>query len=354
MGLTPIYGADLVLLDGLGREHLVKQYPVVGDDIDTLKQDLSLLRRCIRFYFKAKKKANTEVDEMVLKWTIAEIKINDDKPIGYQNPPIHNPKIKMATAAKKIKLPIKLLRPIVFFDLETTGVDIINDKIVEIGVVKLHPDGKREVKRRLVNPGIPIPPEVTEIHGITDKDVAGEPPFEKIAKNFAAFMKDCDLGGYNIINFDLPFLAQEFNRIGIEFPDPPTKFVDAMKIFHAKERRDLTAAYKFYCKKDLDDAHSAEADTIATVEIFLAQMKAYKGEDKLPDNVAEIQDFTMDGKGMVDLAGKLVKDTDGTVLYNFGKNKGRPIEHDKGYAGWMLTGEFTENTKRKLREILGG
>ena len=165
---------------------------------------------------------------------------------------------------------LNLKKPIVFFDLETTGVEVAKDRIVEIGIVKLFPDGTRESKVRLINPTIPIPEEAAEVHGITDDKVKGEPTFKQLAKNLHAYLKGCDLGGYNSNRFDVPLLVEEFLRCGIEFPEPTTNMIDVFKIFTINEQRTLEAAVKFYCDKDLEDAHSAEADINATIDVFEA------------------------------------------------------------------------------------
>ena len=166
-------------------------------------------------------------------------------------------------------------RPLVFFDLEATGVNILNDRIVEISVVKIFPDGRREVKTRRINPEMHIPEEASAIHGIYDKDVANEPTFRAISKNFFIYLEDCDLGGYNITKFDIPMLTREFSRAGLTFTTANRRIIDAYNIFCRMEPRNLSAAYKFFCGKDMKDAHSAEADTLATVEIFEGEIKRY-------------------------------------------------------------------------------
>jgi len=245
---------------------------------------------------------------------------------------------------------MKLTRPIIFYDLETTGVDVVEDRIVEISTLKYHPDGTQEVKTRRINPTIPIAPEATEVHGISDEDVAEEPTFEKIAKGLATFMEGCDLGGYNILRFDLPMLVEEFLRCGIPFPSPDVKVVDAYKIFTINEPRTLEAAYRRFCGKVLEGAHGAEADIRATQEVFLAQLGRYD----LPETIEEMDSYCKDGKEWVDLAGKIVRDGDGKPVFSFGKNKGKKVVDEGDYVNWMLKGSFPRNTKDVLIDIMKG
>jgi len=236
---------------------------------------------------------------------------------------------------------LKLERPLCFFDLETTGLNITTSRIVSLAVMKIMPDGDVITKSRLVNPLVPIPPETTDIHGIKDEDVADAPPFKQIAKSLHEFMSGCDLGGYNMKNYDLPLISEEFARCGLSFPAFDQKLVDAGVIFKIMEQRTLTAAYKFFCGKDLEDAHDAEADTNATYEVFEAQVKRY-GEE-IGTTIDEIHNFTDDGR--VDLANKIVRNENGEYVFNFGKSKGKRVIDDVGFAEWMLGKDFTYNTK---------
>ncbi|MCB0409581.1 MAG: 3'-5' exonuclease [Flavobacteriales bacterium] len=248
-------------------------------------------------------------------------------------------------------MPLKLSRPIAFFDLETTGTNIANDRIVEISIVKIMPDGGKEIKTKLINPTIPIPIESSAVHGITDKDVADKPNFKEVAKEFANFIEGCDLAGYNSNKFDIPLIAEEFLRADVDFDVSKRNLVDVQNIFHKMEQRTLSAAYSFYCDKTLDNAHSAEADTIATYEILEAQVEKY---DELKNDVkflAEFSQFTRNA----DLLGRIVFNDDGVEVFNFGKHKGKPVvdvlQQDPGYYGWMMNGDFPLYTKKVLTAI---
>lgn len=245
---------------------------------------------------------------------------------------------------------LTLLRPVVFFDLETTGTDISRDRIVQIAVMKIHPDGSEEVKTRLVNPGMPIPSSATAIHHITDGDVAGAPPFRELAKSVRDFFLGADIGGFNSNRYDIPLLVEEFARCGIPFPDPDSKLIDVQVIYHKKEERTLAAAYRFYCNKSLDDAHDAEADVRATVEVFHRQLETY---DDIGRTVGEIHLFC-NSDAIVDFGRKLARNEKGEIVYAFGKNRGKPVTDDPGYAEWMLGGDFPESTKAVLRRLLQG
>jgi len=244
---------------------------------------------------------------------------------------------------------LKLIKPLAFFDLETTGADAATDMIVEIAIYKLNVDGTKEIKTKRIKPTIPISAEAEGIHGISELDVATEPTFEAYAKSLEKYLEGCDLGGFNNFRFDMPLLVEEFARVGITFPKEGVNFVDAMAIFHKKEKRDLTAAYKFFCGKELEGAHGAEADITATYEVFEAQLDRY---DDLGESVAEIQEFCTDGKEIIDFAGKITRDEKGDLVFTFGKHEGKKIVTQKHYAEWMLKGGFTHDTKRKLRKIL--
>lgn len=247
---------------------------------------------------------------------------------------------------------IQLSRPIVFFDLETTGLNIGHDHIVEISLVKLFPDGHREEYTQRVNPGIPIPPESSKVHGITDADVADKPFFKDIAHDIAKRIEGCDLGGFNSNKFDIPMLAEEFLNVGMTEVDlRRANFIDVQVIFHKKEQRTLSAAYKFYCDKDLEGAHSANADTEATVDVFLAQLDRY---NDLPKDVKGLAAFSQMTRN-VDLAGRIVYDDNGVEVFNFGKHKGKSVEQvlrsDLGYFEWIMNGDFPQDTKRILTGI---
>jgi DNA polymerase-3 subunit epsilon len=246
---------------------------------------------------------------------------------------------------------LNLRNPLVFFDLETTGINLSKDRIVEISFIKVHPNGKEETKTRRINPGIPIPPETTAIHGISDEDVKDCPRFHEIAKSLAAQIEGCDLAGYNSNRFDIPILAEEFLRAGVDIDLNRRKFIDVQTIFHKKELRTLEAAYKFYCGKDLENAHSAEADIKATYEVLMAQL------DKYPDlqNDMEYLSAYSCYNNNVDFAGRIIYNEKGEEVINFGKHKGRLVEEvlktDLGYYDWIMKGDFTLNTKQAFTKI---
>lgn len=246
---------------------------------------------------------------------------------------------------------LNLKNPIVFFDLETTGINIVKDRIVEISFVKVHPNGKEETKTRRINPEMPIPPESTAIHGITDEDVKDCPTFKEIAKSLAAQIEGCDLAGYNSNRFDIPLLAEEFLRAGVDIDLNKRKFVDVQTIFHKMEQRTLAAAYKFYCDKSLENAHTAEADTMATYEVLKAQLDRYP---ELQNDINFLSQYSSYGNN-VDFAGRMVYNDKGEEVINFGKYKGRLVEevlkNDPGYYSWIMNGDFPLNTKKMLTEI---
>ena len=246
---------------------------------------------------------------------------------------------------------LNLRNPLVFFDLETTGIDIAKDRIVEISMVKVMPNGEEIVKTRRINPGMPIPPEATAIHGITDEGVKDCPKFKEIAKSLAAQIEGCDLAGFNSNRFDIPMLAEEFLRAGVDVDLNRRKFIDVQTIFHKMEQRNLTAAYKFYCNKDLANAHSAEADTMATYEVLKAQLDRYPELENDVNFLSKYSSFTNN----VDFAGRMVYNEKGQEVINFGKYKGRLVEEvlksDPSYYAWIMNGDFPLNTKKMLTEI---
>lgn len=247
---------------------------------------------------------------------------------------------------------LNLRRPIVFFDIESTGLDVAKDRIVEISAVKVFPDGHKEVKTRRVNPQVEIPAEATAIHHITNEDVAGEPEFKQIAKSLAQWLEGCDFAGYNFLKFDIPLLEEEFLRCGVQFDFRKKKLIDVQNIFHKMEQRTLVAAYKFYCSKDLDQAHSAEADTIATYEVLEAQLDRYSGT--LENDVQKLAEFSSRSR-FVDYAGRIVLNDKNQAVFNFGKHRGRPVvevfKEEPSYYAWMCNGDFTLDTKKVLTDI---
>lgn len=248
---------------------------------------------------------------------------------------------------------LNLRRPIVFFDLETTGVNILKDRIVEISLVKILPGKEHEpiVKTRRINPEMPIPAEATAIHHITDADVADAPTFRQVAHSLADLMRGCDIAGFNSNRFDIPLLDEEFHRAGVDFDFHRAQFIDVQTIFHKMEPRNLTAAYRFYCDKELEGAHGATADTMATYEVFLAQLDRY---DQLSGDVNELSKFSSQNDN-VDLAGRIVRDAQGREVINFGKYKGQPVAEvlakDPGYYSWVINGDFAGDTKRVFTRI---
>lgn len=259
---------------------------------------------------------------------------------------------------------LQLRNPVVVLDLETTGMNIVTDRIVEIALLKINIDGSEEEKLMLINPEIPIPPEVSQIHGITDEDVKDKPTFKEVAKNLAKFMEGCDLCGFNSNRFDIPLLAEEFLRADVDIDLKKHKFIDVQAIFHKMEKRTLAAAYKFYCNKELVDAHSAMADTKATYEVLKAQLDMYhgvvfddgKGVKTIPivNDVEKLSEFSSYDQN-VDFVGRIVYDEKGIEVFNFGKNKGVPVEkvlrEQPGYYGWMMDSEFPLYTKKVLTRL---
>ena len=246
---------------------------------------------------------------------------------------------------------LNLKRPIAFLDLETTGINVAADRIVEISVLKIFPQGKEEWLSTRVNPEMPIPPKSTAIHGITDKDVAEAPVFREIAKNLASFLEGCDLAGYNAVKFDIPVLAEEFLRANIDFNFRKRRYVDVQVIFHKKEQRTLSAAYLFYCNKDLAGAHGSKADTQATYEVLKSQLDRYKDLENDIEKLADYSSFN----SIVDFAGRIILDEKGVEIFNFGKHKGKMVEQvfkdEPSYYSWMMNGDFPLYTKKVLTEI---
>jgi DNA polymerase-3 subunit epsilon len=246
---------------------------------------------------------------------------------------------------------LTLTRPICFIDLETTGINVSLDRIVEIAIVKIGVDGTKQVKRRLVNPEMPIPKASSDVHGITDEMVQGAPNFKSIANEIKQFMEGADIGGYNSNRFDVPMLNEEFLRAGIVVDIETRKLLDVQKVFHMMEQRTLSAAYQFYCHKTLEDAHSAEADATATWEILTAQIERYP---QIGNTVEAIVKFTGEDL-IIDFARRLVYEN-GVAVFNFGKHKGKPVvqvlKEEPQYYDWMMKGDFALHTKQKLTEIL--
>lgn len=246
---------------------------------------------------------------------------------------------------------LKLDRPVMFFDLETTGTDALHDRIVEISMIKVMPDGTDIQRTVRVNPGMPIPAEATAVHHITDADVADKPLFSQLAEGLAQSFRGCDLAGFNSNRFDIPLLAEEFARAGIDFDFNECRFIDVQTIFHKKEQRTLSAAYKFYCGKNLDDAHSANADTRATYEVLMAQLDRY---DDLPNDMEKLSEYSSQNKN-VDLMGRLVYDDRHREVINFGKYKGQlavdVLRRDPSYFSWIQQGDFASSTKRAFMAI---
>jgi DNA polymerase-3 subunit epsilon len=248
-------------------------------------------------------------------------------------------------------LNLNLKRPIAFFDLETTGINISNDRIVELSILKISPNGKEEWFCSRINPEMSIPPQSTLIHGITDEDVKDAPTFKEIAKKLVTFIEGCDLAGFNAIKFDIPVLAEEFLRVDVDYNFRKRRYVDVQVIFHKKEQRTLVAAYKFYCNKDLKDAHSSKADTLATFEVLKSQLERYADLDNDVEKLAEYSSYN----NTVDFAGRIILDENDVEVFNFGKYKGKAVElvfsEDPAYYSWMMKSDFPLYTKKVLTEI---
>ncbi len=246
---------------------------------------------------------------------------------------------------------LNLKNPIVFFDLETTGTNIVTDRIVEISFLKVSPNGREDSKTLRINPEMHIPEQVSAIHGITDEDVASCPRFKEVAREIARDIEGCDLAGYNSNRFDIPLLAEEFLRADVEIDLKKRKFVDVQVVFHKMEQRTLSAAYKFYCEKELNNAHSAEADTKATYEVLMAQLDRYPG---LKNDIEFLSNFTAQNNN-ADFAGRIIYNDKREEIINFGKYKGQKVtdvlKNDIGYYGWIMGSDFSLDTKNVLTKI---
>lgn len=246
---------------------------------------------------------------------------------------------------------LKLHKPLCIFDLETTGIDISKDRIVEICILKVNPDASRESKTWLINPEMHIPEKASEVHGIYDEDVADKPTLKDIAPQIMQMLSGADLGGFNSNRFDVPLLAEELLRVGIDFDLSKIKLVDAQVIYHKMEPRNLSAAYKFYCDKTLENAHSAEADTLATFEILDAQVEKYQD---IPNDISSLSEISYHNK-FADLAGNIIYNENGVEVFNFGKYKGQPVaevfKKDIGYYGWIQNADFPRYTKKVFTAI---
>ncbi|MDD2490650.1 MAG: 3'-5' exonuclease [Bacteroidales bacterium] len=247
---------------------------------------------------------------------------------------------------------LNLKNPIIFFDIESTGLNVASDRIVELSALKIFPNGDQELKTRRLNPTILISPEAQAIHGISNDDVKDCPTFKEIAKSLSNWMQGCDFAGYNSIKFDIPMLAEEFLRAGIDFDFRKRKLVDVQNIFHKMEQRTLVAAYKFYCNKNLENAHSAEADTVATYEILESQLDVYS--ETLENDVEFLSKFSTRSNSL-DYAGRIVINDKEVPVFNFGKHKGKPVfnvfSKEPSYYSWMMNGDFTLDTKQVLTKL---
>ena len=247
---------------------------------------------------------------------------------------------------------LQLTRAIAFIDLETTGVNLSSDRIIEVAIIKILPDGTRQVKRKLINPGIPIPPQSTEIHGITNEMVKDAPTFKQAGNELKQFIESCDMGGYNSNRFDIPMLMEEFLRAGMDVDLSSRRMVDVQHIFYTMEPRTLTAAYRYYCDKELVNAHSAESDVNATIDVLLSQINRYPQLGNTVDSILGV----IGEEKVVDYARRFLFDDKGVEVFNFGKHKGRPVvdvlRAEPQYYDWMMRGDFPLHTKQKLTEIL--
>ena len=240
---------------------------------------------------------------------------------------------------------LNLTRPIIFFDLETTGTNVVKDRIVEFSYIKVYPDGTEETKSRRINPEMHIPEQATAVHHISDDDVKNEPTFRQVSKALLNIFEGCDIAGYNSNKFDVPLLIEEFARVGLNFDISGRHFIDVQNIFHKMEQRTLVAAYRFYCGEELDGAHSALADTKATYEVLKRQLDRY---ESLENDVEKLAEFSRAGRG-IDLAARFVLDDNDVPIMNFGKHKGKPVKEvfkkEPSFYFWMMQGDFARNTK---------
>jgi DNA polymerase-3 subunit epsilon len=246
---------------------------------------------------------------------------------------------------------LQLKRPLIIFDIESTGISIQTDKIIELAFIKIYPNGNQESQVMRFNPGIPIPAQASDIHGIYDVDVADKPTFGEKAHEIAKAFEGCDFGGFNSNKFDFPMLVEEFLRCGVAFETKDRKFVDVQRIFHQMEQRNLSAAYRFYCDKELVDAHTAMADVSATYDVLLAQLDRYP---ELKNDIDFLHSFSGQSRN-VDLAGRIVLDNQNNIVFNFGKHRGKRVldifKVEPSYYKWMMDGDFSLDTKRRLTEL---
>lgn len=258
---------------------------------------------------------------------------------------------------------LNLKIPLCVFDLETTGTNITQDRIIEIAVIKVMPSGELVRKTNIVNPTIPIPAESTAIHGISNDDVKDKPTFKELAKDYARFFEGADIAGFNVLKFDVPVLVEEFLRADVEFDYSKKKIIDAQKIFHLMEKRTLSAALQFYCNRELANSHSAESDTEATLDVLLAQVERYENRevtDGLGRRIGTIQNdmealHKLTSSEMIDLAGRMVRNEKGEIIFNFGKHRNKGVlqvfKEEPAYYDWIMNGDFPLDTKRKITEI---
>lgn len=258
---------------------------------------------------------------------------------------------------------LNLKNPVCFFDLESTGTNITRDRIIEIAMIKVMPNGEVIRKSNLINPEMPIPPESIQFHGIRDEDVQGKPTFKEVAREYAKFLEGADLAGFSIFKMDVPLLVEEFLRAGVDFDYQRKRIIDAQRIYHLMEKRTLSAAYRFYMNKELSDSHTAEADAEASMEVLLAQVAKYDGQDVTDISGKKVGEVRNDmdvlskivSADMVDLAGRMTKNEKGEEVFNFGKHKGKKVldvfRQEPAYYDWMMNGDFPQDTKRKLTEI---
>ncbi|MGE0773147.1 MAG: exonuclease domain-containing protein [Cyclobacteriaceae bacterium] len=258
---------------------------------------------------------------------------------------------------------LQLKVPICFFDLETTGTSITTDRIIEIAVIKMMPNGDISQKSHLINPTIPIPAESSAIHGIHDQDVSGKPTFKEVAKEYAKFFEGADLSGFSVIKFDLPLLVEEFLRAEIDFDYSRKRIIDSQKIYHLMEKRNLASALQFYCNKKLEDSHTAHADAMASMEVLLAQVSRYENQEvtdglgrtlgKVANSMEALHQLT--ASNVIDLAGRMVRNDKGEAIFNFGKHRNKRVlevlSEEPAYYDWMMNGDFPMDTKRRLTEI---